>query len=384
MPTTARSIALNDPDAGRDHGTCELRFETRRHDQVDDDLIDRLLALYARTFSRWPSLDPEVPLRDHLRWKISSPGTTHPVIAGWLGTELVTARLIIHRRIWVKGRERLWIDSPDLAVDTRHQGRGYSKASQAFTRQVTPDSDFQLDDSVNARVWKSRMRAHARPLANRLRILYLAPASARLRNGLLPQGPAPAAVALAGLRAVSAVIHGYRSRRHPVSLGSSPRTVTRFDQRADTFGEQAAAAFDLIDHVCRERLEWRYCDRRAGPFVVRTVDEDGAMLGYAVHRLGRPRGMLVDLLALPGREDVAEALARDAVTQLVESGCAEVICWLPHAHPYRAVLQRVGFLTLPRSKDIRWRPERLAPAELEFLDSPDARVHFMMGSTDLV
>jgi hypothetical protein len=326
-----------------------------------------------------------VSLRDHLRWKMTSPGATHSAVVGWLGRELVVARLVVHRPIWVKGRARLWIDTPDLAVDPDHQGRGYSKASEHFTTaELTVNSDLQMDDSVNERVWKSKLRAAARPLANRLRILYLAPGSVRLPAELRQQRPAPAEVALAGLRAVAAATHRYRASRPPVAVVASPRTATRFDQRADVFGDEVASAFDFIDSICRERLEWRYCDRRAGPFVVRAIDEGGALLGYAVHRLGRPRGMLVDLMALPGRDDVAEALARDAVAELARSGAAEITCWLPHVHPYRSILRRVGFLTLPRSKTIRWRAERLAPEEIEFLDHPNARIHFMMGTTDLV
>ena len=95
----------------------------------------------------------------------------------------------------------------------------------------------------------------------------------------------------------------------------------------------------------------------------------------------------MDLLALPGRLDVIEALvAVDRPMQLASLGCADVLCWLPEAPslPGGAPPRRATSTRAPsRSSPIA----RAAPSaeDLEFLAAPRARrVHFTLGDTDLV
>lgn len=363
----------------------DVRFFALRRDEVSDELIDRILALYARAFGRWPRLDPGVPPASYLRWKMESPGSPWGALVGWLGPRLVFARLVVRHDIQIGQTSRVMLDTPDLAVDPDLQGRGISIAGTVWSDGMTaPLSDLQVDDSTNQRVWKSRLRNDALPIANALRAHYLVLDPGRLPDELLRGGPRRPAFAVELLLRAWTAAHRLREtlRRRAPAVGSI-RTATRFDAGADVFFEQAAAAFDLIYVPDRARLEWRYCDRRAGPFVVRILEEGSAMVGYAVHRPDLRTGSLVDLLTLPDREDAAEALIRDAVALLAAGGASAVSTWLPNRHPYRSVLRRAGFLTLPRPIPLRYRGQRLAARELAFLDHPNARLHFTMGSTDL-
>jgi hypothetical protein len=135
----------------------------------------------------------------------------------------------------------------------------------------------------------------------------------------------------------------------------------------------------------REHLDWRYADRRGGRFHLRVAeDADGSILGYAVGGARGDRGHLVDLLALPGRLDVAAALVREIGGVLAGAGCVDVLCWLPQRHPYRAVLRRAGYLDARARPFITYRPCGASAESLEFLAAPRTRVHFMLGDTDLV
>ena len=363
----------------------DVRFEALPRDQLTPRLLERVLGLYSRAFPRWPYLDPGVSAADYLRWKTESPGCPFAITVGWLEDRLVVARLAVLYRIRVQGRSLRMLDTPDLAVDPDHQGRGISTACTAFNdRVVHPHSDLEIDESTNQRVWKSRLRADAAPIANVIRSLYLAPDPRRVTAETLGAGASPRAVLLFALRAAVATTRWRASLRRPPRLAGRIRTLTSFYERVDAFFERAAAPFDLIYQLDRERLEWRYCDRRAGPFVIRVLEERGEMLGLAVHRRAGVRGFLADLLVVPGRDDVTEALARDAAVELTTDGAAAVSCWLPDRHPYRNALRRAGFLTLPRPVPLRYRTQSIPPGSLAFLDRADARLHFTLGSTDLV
>src|SRR3546814_384679 len=132
-------------------------------------------------------------------------------------------------------------------------------------------------------------------------------------------------------------------RRSPLVIPSQSafevRSLDRFDERIDTFCIEAATAFDLIQARDQGYLNWRYADDRAGQFTIRIAeDAGGRLLGYLVLRTGRATTDLADLLALPGRTDVAQALVRDAVGLSRATGASAVRSWTMRGHPYEALL----------------------------------------------
>jgi len=62
-------------------------------------------------------------------------------------------------------------------------------------------------------------------------------------------------------------------------------TADHFDDGANKFWREAATQFDLIQVRARDSLNWRFCDPRGGPFIVRTAREDGRLLGYVALRV---------------------------------------------------------------------------------------------------
>jgi hypothetical protein len=181
---------------------------------------------------------------------------------------------------------------------------------------------------------------------------------------------------------------GARARRRSGAGDGAGRNlvaIERFDHRIDELFARAGESWDLIIVRSRPHLDWRYCDERGGRFR-KLVAEDGAgdILGYAIGSLRGEHGFLVDLLALPGREDAVGALIEAAVADLAVAGAIDVLCWLPQRHPYRAALRRAGFLDARELPIITFRHARIAPEELDFLTDPDLRIHFTLGDTDLV
>jgi hypothetical protein len=79
--------------------------------------------------------------------------------------------------------------------------------------------------------------------------------------------------------------------------------VDRFDDRIERFWEEVSKYYDFIVERHRDYLNWRYCDDRAGAFVVKQVEEDSEILGYSVLKINKSRiiypvGYIVDMLAL--------------------------------------------------------------------------------------
>jgi hypothetical protein len=165
------------------------------------------------------------------------------------------------------------------------------------------------------------------------------------------------------------------------------RSVETFDERVDALCEEAARPFDFMLKRDREFLTWRY-DRRGGDFTIEIAEDAGELAGYAVlcTDIERERGYIADILALPDRDDVAQALVTDALAWGRRAGLKTLVCWLPERHPYRHVLDGSGFVLRRLKTTMGYRaPGTAMPAEeLKFLAAPDARIHFMLGDTDTV
>jgi len=158
-------------------------------------------------------------------------------------------------------------------------------------------------------------------------------------------------------------------------------TVERFDERINSFFEKAARPFALIQRRDQHGLNWRYADRRGGPFTIRLAEEGDEIVGYAVTRATGTGAHLADVLALPGREDIAHALIRDAMALGRRMRAPAIRSWMVENHPYHRLLLHNGFMPVRRI---------VVPAftdygntkDYGFLHDPRAPLHIMLGDTD--
>ncbi|MDQ4106504.1 MAG: GNAT family N-acetyltransferase [Actinomycetota bacterium] len=123
--------------------------------------------------------------------------------------------------------------------------------------------------------------------------------------------------------------------------------IENFDESFDGLFERVAAAIPCIPEKDAAFLRWRYGPNSPQhPVTVLGVREGGTLLGYAVLKttIGMD-GYILDLMALPGRRDVARALLREAVRSFRKSG-THIIRYRFQGSPFSARpedLRRLGF-----------------------------------------
>ena len=180
------------------------------------------------------------------------------------------------------------------------------------------------------------------------------------------------------LRALAAAARP--SRLGPIEI----RGLERFPEAADRIFEQAHRKFDWILLRTARYLNWRYAHPGSGRFTIRAVLQKDELIGYCVVRLGGPCTHIADLLVLPGRRDVADALLVDAREIAASSGAAAIVCWLVSDHPYFDLVRRRGFVVTGATTGCMVKNEELEPDALDFLDRPETRVHLTAGDSDWV
>src|ERR671916_482633 len=135
-----------------------------------------------------------------------------------------------------------------------------------------------------------------------------------------PRAPIPGPVKglmNGGLRLMDGALGG------AFASGPKVETAEAFDESFDAFFEKLAAGVSCVVEKDAAFLRWRYGPGSPqSPATALVVREAGGLAGYAVVRTvsGGQDGYVFDLVALPGRRDVARALLWESVRLLREEG----------------------------------------------------------------
>jgi hypothetical protein len=310
-----------------------------------------LVELFRSVYPRWPANEISAAPEEHLCWKLHSrPEALRFQTVAVAGERVIGARLLVAMAAKLGGEEVLACNGIDNAVAAEYQNQRVLNAMRALDwDEFNASFDVIVTDQGSHRaVHQINVHAGIRPLANAIDLLS-APSAA--------QNAAP--------------------RR------SNIRTVKTFDEHIDSFWELAAQPFNFAVKRGQQYLNWRYADERAGPFVIRIAEDTSRITGYVVLRPSARRGYIADLLTLPDRQDVVAELIEDAQSALAAQGAETIECCLPRHHPYRAELASRGY-ALRRTLPIGYRPMRVDPAKLAFLEREDASIHVTYGDFDLV
>ena len=322
--------------------------------RADDD--ERALALLTAAFDGWPKVEIAVDPIEHLRWKLDSADDAHRYHAvAEAGTRIVGLRGFFVQRVKLRGRVVRARQSLDEAVHPEFQRRGVMEGIRRFC-------DPQLDFHFGVRSGHPAIRK---------------------MNVTLGEGKHTF-----GTKVEALVRHlGRPEAGKSGPAGDAACTIAEassFDGRVDELFEEASKPFQFIVVRDRNYLNWRYADPRAGIFTILLAEEHEHLAGYAVISVSRGRGHIADLLAMPGRTDIIQALIEYGMSRFQRGGLSAVECWMPRGHPYQAVLAGLGFVEKRRTLVFNYKPLRLAEEDLEFLRERAVSIHLTSGDTDLV
>lgn len=382
----------------------DLTLRVVRGRDLSNEQIGNVVELLREAFNGGPGwFSLPVAEADHLRWKfVDPPFETRAALTEQPDGNIVAFSGRLHRPWIVRGEERVGADGVELALHPRYQGTGLYRRRTEITDALPPEEDFRISfGSHPTSLHRRRVKGTpelANPLDNLVRPLDVGkyvrrrgadsrPTGSRTRIALEQQRrgriPKP-------LVAKQAVWRGRQLRQRLRYRGLEYyrddyviRTIDRFDHRVDQFFEVASRPFALIQLRNQQTLNWRYADRRAGPFTIRIAEDGDELVGYAVTRATTTGADLADVLALPGREDVAYALVRDALDLGRRAGSPAIRAWMLEHHPYHRLLLHSGFMPIRRIVTPAFT-DHGNTRDYGFIHDPRARMHIVLGDSDHV
>ena len=380
-----------------------IRGVTARHvdgSDVTRELEERVVGMY-RAVSNGQGWPAEPGAIDRLEWFVRDRPGVGELLLLEDGEEVIGASTPVLDPYVLHGRRLLSTGSWHVALDPRWQGSGVYRLRTDHARAfVHPEADFAIGPmthpatmmavGVDLFVLPNGIELYRRPLDARLLsmppvALHEATASSKTPDALARQ--AAARFRPSWLRRVvwewRAFKASTRARRsaHPTITWTIER-AEEVDEAFVEFLPAALAPFEFYRDRTREYLAWRYLDLRGGLFDVLVARQDGGILGYVALGRSTEDAPIADLLVLPSRLDVLYSLLDRAVEVARDSGHRSIVCWVTRNHPYREVLQRLGFTVAPAGSYLAYRAHGVELSELDSLGTPDLQAHLVMGDSN--
>ena len=358
----------------------------RPYRKGDEEEIVKLLEL---VFNGWPHFDLSCTPLDHWRWKFEeNPLKKISIAVSESDNRIIGCAHLTPQNIKIGSKSLLCFQAMDSAVhpDFRRMGVWNKMDEQRQELLVKADANIHYSISGNPILWAQAMRLGSirfpRPIIELVRIHDI-----KLHLKMRPNENA--LVKKYGYLLLKALnrVRNTLTRTPSITPGLHIEDVNRFDDRIETFWEEIKDGYSFIQERDRERLNWRYCDSQGGDYVIKQAEEYGSIIGYIVMRINRyrenyPMGYIIDLLTLPERLDVADALIKEAIRYFDDLKVNIIQCCIVKDHPYEKLYQRHGLLNKRTQLFVSYLPIQVGSEINEFKTAPANRLLYQLGDTD--
>ena len=166
------------------------------------------------------------------------------------------------------------------------------------------------------------------------------------------------------------------------------KKIDRFDDRVDELWNKVKNNHCFQLERKKDYLNWRYCDLRAGKYIICQAESGDEVLGFIVLRdnmgtLDHPEGAIVDLISLPNRVDVADALIVSSLTLFEEYPLNVIKAWTTRGHPYEKMLKRRDFINTNRIYGF-FEHFNFVERASDVTECTPEKFHFQMGDSDWI
>ena len=377
-------------------GASTEEYIIRLYRSGDEDQIVKLLA---EVFEQWPRFDINCSPVDHWRWKfLDNPANKEGqanVVIDYNGEIVgVYHSMFFYTKI---GKTRyLTNKGSDVAIQAKHQGKGlYTKLSKLKreTEREIFGSNYYFTYSLTAnpilinRKSKDPEYPFPHPLKYLVKIDDVETYFEKVVKEKNPLKKTYLKLAVYGSKTLNKLANLFAQPPQP--RGVTFREIAKFDEGIDVFYEKVKPHYNFIVEKTMTYMNWRYCDKRGGDFKVWLAEESGEVVGFLVLRInsldpGYPVGFVIDLLALTGRDDVAECLLKLAVDYFSGRGVGVVHAQLIGGHPYERLFGRYGFLDSRMVPHLAYRASNLGEDLEMFTGSPASMLHYPYGEGDAI
>lgn len=322
-------------------------FIFRPYQTGDEEKIVSLLNL---VFNSWPNFDVSCKPIDHWKWKfIDNPLKASKIAISSRNNDIIGCSHLLPRKLKIRDKVYISYYGVDVAVHPDFRGIGiYKKLNEIrFNLATKAGIDFSFHSTGNPVLLKHHLKYWQRfpyPIIN---LVWIQNVEKQLKA--MP------------MKKAWILKYGYLGAQYLNKLKNSLlshkslkfkgiiKNIWNFDARIDDFWEEVSRHYDFIVERKQNYLNWRYCDSRSGKFVIKQAEKDDRILGYIVLSINKklenyPIGFVVDLLTIPYKINVVNALIADAIRYFKNKKINLINYLVMRNHPYEKIFKRNGFI----------------------------------------
>ncbi|MBN2336685.1 GNAT family N-acetyltransferase [Candidatus Bathyarchaeota archaeon] len=305
-------------------------IEVRGYRPGDEEKAVPLLDL---VFNKWPRFDLQCTPEEHYVWKyLDTPYDYSCIAYATSGDEIIGSNHAIAKRVKFYDKTYRSSVGGDAAVYPDYRGKGVYTSIKDYQDNLMKDAGVHLFHAIsgNPILTESTKRRGVPTLPHDFIHLIRIEDILKYVEAVRNTGQ--------GVRRLGANILHRISALKPANKKASPEYMgnanefNRFGPEYNDFWARISEHYDFIYERAPSYLNWRYCDPRGGAYIKAQVTEDDEVLGFVVLRINKyvpeyPEGYIVDLLALPGREDAVRALLAYSIERCGEEGANAIHYW---------------------------------------------------------
>jgi len=351
-------------------------FQARFYQSGDDEAIIELLK---REFSAW---DRQESPRDYLKWKHFEDPNGSIIVVAVIGEKIVGADITMLQKIKIGDSVYSSFFFSATVTHPDYRRRGVSRIMGDLSQSYYGEHNFKYtySNTENPIVIKSNLKTH---LLFPHKLIQMT----RMNNTdhIYSLTKKYGFKVLSGINKINNLLKYESENTDEFDIIK----IDKFDENINKLFEEAILYHNYIVVKDSTYLNWRYCDPRGGQHIIHKAVQDGVTIGFIVLELSKTHsgynGTIAELLALPGRDDVALGLLRTSCQLFNEVGGNVLNYGVIKGHPYQNISKRFGFLdtsiaskmeTISRFKEIMNEYEKLK-------STPSSKVYMNFGEVFL-
>jgi hypothetical protein len=366
-------------------------IQVRLYEKGDEYKIVELLKL---VFKGWPQFDLNCTPLEHWRWKYEdNPTKILATIVATMNDEIIGHSGSLFNKCKIGEKILLCEQGSDFAVNENYRGQNISSRMFDFKYDYVKEtikSNLRFHVTSNPiMIKRDAQRGFPRfpsPIIHYMRIedIKLHLEEKNSKNKSLNQF---------GFRVLN-YLNKLAKTKSPMKNSENEsnfeiKKINVFDRRVDRLWDNVKNNYCFMLEKKKEYLNWRYCDIRAGDYIINQAENGEEVLGFVVLRIKKNtnnylEGNIVDLVTPLNRIDVTDSLISSAISLFDSRSINTINAWTIKGHPYDKLLANNSFIDINANSSGCFEHFNYVENPSEIINCPAEKFHFQMGDSDWI